>query len=101
MFTTTALSQVPNTEQTTEGTTQKVDRTLLAVGLVVAVVVLIVISIGIHRFVRRKRKGNRNSNPQYAPGLEDLIEMRARSQSGREVAERLTFEHGKIFYVHL
>ena len=43
---------------------------------------LIIIAVLLVYLMRRKKKPKRGSNPQYVPGLEDLIEMRTRTQSG-------------------
>lgn len=55
---------------------------MIVVALAVSLFVLIIIAVLLVYLMRRKKKPKRGSNPQYVPGLEDLIEMRTRTQSG-------------------
>ena len=41
-----------------------------------------IIAAVLYCLMRRKKKQKKNSNSQYVPGLEDLIEMRTRTHSG-------------------
>ena len=43
---------------------------------------LVIIAAVLYCLMRRKNKHKKNSNTQYVPGLEDLIEMRTRTHSG-------------------
>ena len=43
---------------------------------------LVIIGVTLHCLMRRKKKRKKNSNRPYVAGLEDLIEMRTRTQSG-------------------
>ena len=43
---------------------------------------LVIIAAVLYCLMRRKKKQKKNSNTQYVPGLEDLIEMRTRTHSG-------------------
>ncbi|PFX16346.1 Fibroblast growth factor receptor 1 [Stylophora pistillata] len=70
----------PTKDLSSEGGFQ--DSVVIVVALVVSLVVLIVIALLLVCLTRRKERPKRRSNPQYVPGLEDLIEMRTRTHSG-------------------
>lgn len=81
IFKTPAKNQVPSDSVTSDSQNSVV----IAVSLVVSIAVLAFIACGLYLLMRRRKKHKKKtSHPQFAPGLEDLIEMRTRSHSGEE-----------------
>lgn len=79
-FQTSPVSTPSTTDSTAGDNSQNI--IVIAVALVVSLIVLVIIGVILYCLMRRKRKQKNNSNTQYVPGLEDLIEMRSRTHSG-------------------
>ena len=54
----------------------------ITVALVVGVAVLVLITFVLYAVVKQRKRQKKSTQPQYVPGLEDLIEMRTQSHSG-------------------
>ena len=54
----------------------------ISVALVVGVAVLVLITFVLYAVMKQRKSQKKSTQPQYVPGLEDLIEMRTQSHSG-------------------
>ena len=78
--TTSIYSEKPTKDFSTDDGFQ--NSIVIIVAVTISLVVLVIIAITLACLMRRKKKAKRKNNPQYVPGLEDLIEMRTRTHSG-------------------